>query len=152
MRIGNEKDFWAGVLFLCFGVFFAGFGRAYTFGTSARMGPGYFPVVLGTLLALLGVVVLLGALSARSAAEKVAAFAWKPLFFVVVPAVLFGLLLPALGLIGCICLLVIFSSRASAEFSWRATLLNTVVLTVICVVAFVWGLNLQFTLLPAFLG
>lgn len=152
MRIRNEKDFWAGVMFLCFGLFFAGFGRSYTFGTAARMGPGYFPVVLGSLLALLGVVIALGATSARAAAEKVATFAWRPLLLVIVPSVLFALLLPALGLIACICLLVVVSSLASHEFAWRATLLNAAALTAICVIAFVWALNLQLKLLPAFLG
>lgn len=152
MKIRNEKDFWAGVLFLCFGVFFAGFGRSYTFGTAARMGPGYFPVALGALLALLGILVALGALSAKGSVEKVAAFAWKPLLLVIVPSLVFGLLLPVLGLIASICLLVVVSSLASPEFGWRGTLLNAAVLTAICVVAFVWLLDLQLNLLPAFMG
>jgi hypothetical protein len=152
MRIRNEKNFWAGVMFLGFGLFFAGFGRSYTFGAAARMGPGYIPVVLGALLALLGVVIALGALSARAAAEKVASFAWRPLLLVILPAVVFGLLLPVLGLIACIILLVIVSSLASPEFRWRATLLNAAVLTAICVIAFVWALNLQIKLLPSFMG
>lgn len=152
MRIRNQKNFWAGVMFLCFGLFFAGFGRSYHFGTAARMGPGYFPVVLGALLALVGIVIALGAMSARAAAEKVARFAWKPLLLVAVPSLLFGLLLPVLGLVVCIGLLVVLSSLASPEFAWRATLLNAAVLTAICVVAFVWALDLQFNLFPAFLG
>ncbi len=152
MRIRNQKNFWAGVMFLCFGLFFAGFGRSYHFGTAARMGPGYFPVVLGALLALVGIVIALGAMSARAAAEKVARFAWKPLLLVAVPSLLFGLLLPVLGLVVCIGLLVVLSSLASPEFAWRATLLNAAVLTAICVVAIVWALDLQFNLFPAFLG
>ena len=152
MKIRNEKDFWAGVMFLCFGLFFAGFGRRYTFGTAARMGPGYFPVVLGGLLALLGVAIALGALSARAAAERVGGWVWRPLLLVIVPALLFGLLLPVLGLVACIVVLVVLSSLASPEFTWRAALLNAAVLTVLCVLAFVWALKLQFQLLPAFLG
>jgi hypothetical protein len=133
-------------------LFFAGFGRSYAFGSAARMGPGYFPVVLGAFLAFLGVVIVLGAMSPRAAAEEVASFAWRPLLLVVLPAIGFGLLLPYLGLIACLCLLVVVSSLASPEFSWRATLLNAVALTAICVVAFVWALKLQFELLPPFLG
>ena len=152
MRIRNQKDFWAGVMFLAFGLFFAGFGSRYHLGTTARMGPGYFPIALGTLLALLGGIICLGAVSSRASAGDVARFAWKPLLLVTVPAVAFGLLLPVLGMIPCIFLLVVVSSLATHEFAWWPTLLNAAVLTIICVVAFVWALNLQFQLFPAFLG
>ncbi|MFL6716596.1 MAG: tripartite tricarboxylate transporter TctB family protein, partial [Burkholderiaceae bacterium] len=50
MLIRNQKDFWSGVMFAAFGLFFAGFGTRYTFGSAARMGPGYFPTVLGVIL------------------------------------------------------------------------------------------------------
>lgn len=152
MTIRNEKNFWSGLMFLAFGLFFAGFGSHYTFGTAAKMGPGYFPVVLGSILALLGSLIALGAVSARATEEKVASFVWWPLLLVLFPTVLFALLLPVLGLIASLCLLVIVSSLASHEFSWRAALLNAVVLTAISVCVFVWALKLQLQLLPAFLG
>ena len=56
MHIRNQKDFWAGLMFAAFGIFFSGFGTRYTFGSAARMGPGYFPTVLGVILIVLGAV------------------------------------------------------------------------------------------------
>ena len=66
MHIRNQKDFWAGLLFSAFGLFFSGFGTRYAFGDAARMGPGYFPTVLGVLLIVLGAVIALGALSPKA--------------------------------------------------------------------------------------
>lgn len=55
MHIRNGKDFWAGLMFLAFGLGFSGVAwKNYNMGTAVRMGPAYFPVVLGGLLALLG--------------------------------------------------------------------------------------------------
>lgn len=152
MHIKNQKDFWAGVMFVAFGAFFAGFGTQYTFGSAARMGPGYFPTVLGLILILLGIVVAVGGLSAQAAVEKIDRFSWSSLFFILGPIVLFGLLLNTLGLVLCLLMLVAISSYASHEFTWKATLGNAVVLIVLCLVVFVYALKLQFQLWPAFIG
>jgi len=152
MKIKNQKDFWAGVMFVCFGAFFAGIGMRYKLGSAANMGPGYFPSALGLLLIVLGIAIAVGALSRRARAEKVDAFAWPALLFVIGPVVLFGLLLKWLGLVLCLLMLVGVSSRASHEFKWRATALNALVLAVLSYVIFVWALQLQFPLWPVFIG
>ena len=54
MKLKNAKDFWSGVMFIAFGLFFAVFARQYDLGTAARMGPGYFPTMLGLLLMAIG--------------------------------------------------------------------------------------------------
>src|SRR6476620_489271 len=77
MHIRNQKDFWAGLLFAAFGLFFSGFGTRYTFGSAARMGPGYFPTVLGVILILMGVGIALMALSPKADAHKVDRFSWS---------------------------------------------------------------------------
>lgn len=151
MHIKNQKDFWAGVMFILFGGFFTGVGTQYTFGTAARMGPGYFPTVLGVLLMLLGLIVAVSGLSKKNTEEKVDKFAWDVLFFVLGPIVLFGLLLQPLGLILSMIVLIMGVSYASHEHGWKASILNTVFLIALCMFVFIYALELQFQLLPAFL-
>ena len=152
MHIRNQKDFWAGLLFTAFGLFFSGFGTRYTFGTAARMGPGYFPTVLGIILIIFGVVIALGALSPKTEESRVQKFSWATILLVLGSVVLFGLLLTRAGLIISLAAVVIVSSYASHEFGWRATLVNTVVLIALCLVVFVYALSLQFPLWPTFLA
>jgi hypothetical protein len=152
MRIKNQKDFWAGVMFVAFGAFFAGFGTQYAFGSAARMGPGYFPTVLGLIVIVLGIIVAIGGLSPGAAEEKVARFDWQTLLLVLGPIVLFGLLLNPLGLVVSLFVLVAISSYASHEFKWREALINAVVLIALCLIIFVWALKLQFPLWPSFIA
>lgn len=152
MHIKNYKDFWAGVMFIAFGAFFAGFGTQYKFGSAAQMGPGYFPTVLGLLVIMLGIVVAVGGLRAGAAPERVDAFAWPTLLLVLGSVVLFGVLLQPLGLIISLLVLVAVSSYASHEFAWRATLVNALVLVVLCLLVFVWALKLQFPLWPSWIA
>lgn len=152
MRIKNQKDFWAGVMFVVFGAFFAGFGSQYSLGSAANMGPGYFPTMLGIALVALGIFISVSGLSAKAAAEKIDKFAWGTLLLILGPVALFGLLLPTLGLVACLLMLVAISSYASHEFSWKATLGNAAILVALCLFVFVYALKLQFQLWPAFLG
>jgi hypothetical protein len=69
MKIRNQKDFWAGLMFLAFGLAFAIVARNYQMGTAVRMGPAYFPTVLGALMALLGAIVLVRSFFSRVAGE-----------------------------------------------------------------------------------
>src|SRR5262245_21591608 len=68
MRITNGKDFWAGLMFIAFGLAFMYKAQDYAMGTSVRMGPAYFPTVLGGMLAVLGAIVLFRAFVTRSEA------------------------------------------------------------------------------------
>ncbi len=152
MRIKNQKDFWAGAMFFCFGVFFAGIGTNYKLGSAANMGPGYFPCALGVILIGLGIAIAVSGVSPRSRDEKVGRFSWSALLLILGPVVLFALLLNSLGLIVCLFMLVGISSLASHEFKWRATLINALVLAILSYVVFVWALKLQFPLWPVFFG
>ena len=152
MRIKKQKDFWSGVLFVALGLFFACFGSRYAMGTAARMGPGYFPVSLGVLTVLLGIVLSLTSLTGRESGEKVGSFHFPTLLLILGSVVLFGVLLKPLGLIVSLLVLVVVSSYASHEFSWKATLANAAVLVVMCLVVFVWALKLEFPMWPWFIG
>jgi hypothetical protein len=153
MRIKSERDFWSGLMFLVVGIGFAWGATSYSFGNSARPGPGYFPFGLGILLALLGAIVLFKALTIETEdGEKVGHFAWKPLFVILASVAVFGVLIPRLGLLISLPLLVVASSWASDEFSWKATVINAVVLTSMSWVIFVKGLSLTIPVLPTFVG
>ncbi len=154
MKIKSQRDFWSGLLFVIVGVAFAsGSLIHYSFGSSARPGPGYFPFGLGVLLALLGAAVLFKALTIESeGGQPIGAVAWRPLLIVVGAIVLFGFALPRLGLAITLPLLIIVSSFASDEFRWRDAILSSVVLTVGSWAIFVWGLSLVIPVWPTFLG
>jgi drug/metabolite transporter (DMT)-like permease len=153
MKIKSERDFWSGLMFLVVGIAFAWGATTYNFGSSARPGPGYFPFGLGVLLAFLGALVLFEALTIETEdGEKIGHFAWKPLFVVLVAVGLFGVMLPKLGLLISLPVLVLISSWASDEFSWKAAVLNSVVLTAMSWVIFVKGLSLTIPVLPTIVG
>ncbi len=154
MKIKSQRDFWSGLLFVIVGVAFAsGSLIHYSFGSSARPGPGYFPFGLGVLLALLGAAVLFKALTIESdGGQPIGAIAWRPLLVVVGAIALFGFALPRLGLAITLPLLIIVSSFASDEFRWRDAILSSVVLTVGSWAIFVWGLSLVIPVWPTFLG
>ena len=153
MKIKSQRDFWSGLMFIVVGLGFAWGATNYAFGTSARPGPAYFPFGLGVLMALLGAMVTFKALTIETTdGEPVGAFAWKPLVTIVGAVVLFGLLLPRLGLVLTLPVLVFLSSLAGDEFHWGEALLNSVILTAFSWLVFIVGLNLTIPLWPAFLS
>jgi len=152
MQLRNKQHFWSGVMFTLIGLGFALGATQYNMGTSARMGPGYFPFWLGICLAILGATVALGAMSPKATETTVEKFDFKILFIIIGSVVLFGLLLRPLGLYVSLFLLVVLSSIASYEFSWKVAVVNAIFLVVFCWLAFIKGLGLIFPLWPSFLG
>ena len=153
MKIKSERDFWAGLMFLLIGIGFAWGATSYSFGSSARPGPGYFPFGLGVLLAVLGAIVLFKALTIETEdGERIGAWAWRPLLWIIGSVVMFGVALPRLGMIITLPALVIVSALAGDEFHWGEALINAVVLTVGSWVIFSWGLGLTIPLWPWFVG
>ena len=153
MKIKSQRDFWAGLMFVAAGLGFAWGATFYSFGSSARPGPGYFPFGLGILLALLGALTLFEALTIETDdGEPVGAFAWKPLGFIVGTVTVFGWALPHLGMVIALPVLVIIAAKAGDEFHWGEVLLNSVILTLGSWVIFIWGLKLVIPLWPSFIG
>lgn len=152
MKIKSQRDFWSGLMFVVVGVAFAWGSTEYSFGSSARPGPGYFPFGLGVLLAILGGAVLFKALTIESeGGDPIGAFAWKPLLIIVAAIVVFGIALPRLGMAITLPILIIMSSLAGDEFHWKDALLSCVVLTIGSWVIFVWGLKLVIPVWPVFI-
>ena len=152
MNIKSQRDFWAGLMFLVVGVGFAIGATNYSMGTSARPGAGYFPLGLGVLTALLGAIILFEALTIETEdGEPVGKIAWRPMIVIFSTIMVFGALLPRLGMIVTIPILIVMTSLAGDEFHWRGVAINAVVLTFGSWVIFVWGLNLTIPLLPWFM-
>jgi Tripartite tricarboxylate transporter TctB family len=152
MQIRNAQDFWSGILFAAFGLFFIVFARQYDMGTAARMGPAYFPTVLGGLLVLLGSLISMRAMARQSGEGKIGRFHFKPLLLVLGAVVAFGLLLRPAGLLVALAVLVIVSSFASDRFKLRDVLLLTLVLGALVYGVFIYGLGLTVPVLPAFMS
>ena len=154
MQLKHPKDFWSGVMFCAVGIGFAIGATDYRLGASARPGPGYFPLGLGILLALFGAVITVNALRARmhDEAQRIGAFAWRPLLVIVASIALFGAVLPRLGLAISLPLLVILISFAGDEFRWKGVLVSAFALTLGSWAVFVYGLGLVIPVWPTFLG
>lgn len=152
MKIRSEKDFWSGLMFIVAGIGFAWGATSYNFGSAARPGPGYFPFGLGILLAILGAIVLLKSLILRTRdGDPVGSIAWRPIGIILGSVVLFGFLLPWLGMFIALPVLVITAAMAGDEFHWGEAIANAVVLTVGSWAVFIYGLNLTIPLWPSFI-
>lgn len=154
MRLKNAKDFWSGVMFIVVGLFFAGFAQQYDMGTAARMGPAYFPTVLGLLLAAIGVLVSLRGVTTEPEAGhsgRVERFHFKPILLVLGAVVAFGALLRPAGLVVALLALIIVSSLGSGEFRLREVLPLAIGLALLVLAVFIWGLSMTIPVLPAFM-
>ncbi len=152
IHIRNTKDFYAGLVFMFFGIGAMVFAPGYQIGTAARMGPGYFPFALGGMLTMLGLVNSLRSISGREGRRKGISFRVKPAVLVLSSVVLFGLLLRPLGLVLSTLILVLISSKASYEFKMRAAILTAFVLLIIVLIIFVYFLQFQIPVWPSFLA
>ncbi len=148
-RIRNPKDFWAGVLFMLVGAAAIVLGSRYNLGTAARMGPGYFPRILGMLLVGLGAIVAVRAL--RLDGAPIPAWRWWSTLVVLGSVVLFGLIVNSVGLALSTVILIVLASAASSEFRWKEALVSGIFLAALAVGVFIVGLKLQLPIWPTFL-
>ena len=160
MKIKSQKDFFAGLMYLIVGGAFAVGAFEYNVGTAARMGPGYFPLILGVILSLIGVAISLKALGTpKGDNDPVGKWAWRQILFVLGANFAFGILLvglpalgiPGFGLIVAIYALVLIASCARENSNFKESLVLATILAVGSYAVFVWALNLQFPVWPTFI-
>ena len=152
MKVTQKQDFYAGLLFIFFGVIFAVIAKNYPMGTAVRMGPAYFPTVLGWILAILGVITSGRAFIPKVHADAVPPLVMRPLFWVILSVVVFGLLVDYSGVILAVTAMTFICCVAGWEFDWKESAMTSVVLCLMTVGIFVWGLGLPFRLWPAFIS
>lgn len=148
MKIRDQISFAAGVMYLVIAAAFAVGARDLQIGTAGSMGPGYFPLVVSSLLGLVGLIVLVTSLHSSAAPTCFRRWYASKLTLILGAVVVFALLLTRAGLVLSIFALVLIASFASDEFDWRVALLNAAVLAAMGVAIFVYGLGLFFPLWP----
>ena len=160
MKIKSQKDFFSGLMFLGVGIAFAWGATNYTVGTGARMGPGYFPLMLGILMAVIGAIIMFKATVVETMdGDKIGKWAWKPLGLILLANFTFGVLLgglpgigvPAMGLIIAIYALTIIAGMAGDQFSLKSSILLATALAIGSYVALIWALKLQVQVWPTFI-
>ena len=148
--IRDPKDFWSGVIFVVFGLAAVIIGRDYSMGSAGRMGPAYFPTVLGGILTLIGSIGVVR--SMVKSGGPVGRFAIREIFLVMLSVVVFGVLVRGAGLAIAVILLVMVSGYASTKFKVVPYLLLAVGMAVFCVLVFVKALGLPMPMFGPWLG
>jgi len=147
MRIRAPKDFWAGVMFCGFAAVALLAARGYSLGSAGRMGPGYFPLLLGGVLAGLGLILI--ARSVVIDGEPLPRFHVLPLMVIAAAVCLFGLALEPLGLVVSLALLVVLAACAGQPFRPLETVALAAALIVFSVGVFVYALGLPLPVWPS---
>src|ERR1035437_8952359 len=160
MHIQSQKDFYSGLLFLLIGIAFAWGATTYNIGTGARMGPGYFPLMLGILMALLGALIIFNAMIFKTEdGDKIGTWAWRPLFFIIAGNLVFGVLLgglpsihlPAMGMVAAIYALTFVAALAGEKFKVKEVAILATILAGASYIGFLLLLQLQFQAWPTFI-
>lgn len=142
------KDLLSGVMFLAFGIGAATVAYGYQFGTPARMGSGFFPVVIGVIVAIMGFALVVRALVRPESSEPVELPQFRPVFFIGLAIVVFGLLIEDAGLLASLAALIILARFAGREGGSLELAIMIITLIAIAVAIFVYGLNLRMKLVP----
>jgi len=146
MRV--TKDLLSGLMFLTFGVGGAFIAHGYTLGSLTRMGSGFFPSVIGVLIAILGLAIVVRAVLNPETSEPVAAIEIRPVFFIALALVVFGILVDDYGLVAALAALIIIARLAGREGSLIELAAMVVSLIVVILLIFVYALNIHLNLWP----
>lgn len=143
------KDRCVGLIYLIVGLVFSIWATKYRFGSTSDMGPGYFPVMLGMLLMALGASNLVKSIVTNEI--KISAnIAWRPLIFILLSNILFGILLPLTGVLVAIFVLVIVSSYAIINTKIKESIILASVLSISSYIIFIWALSMPLPIFPGF--
>lgn len=140
-----SKDFLSGVMFIAFGLIALYFGRNLAVGTTVRMGPGYVPHMLSYIMLVLGLIIAVIALFYGG--EITEAPKWKPITMVTIGIIAFALLLETTGMFPALVALVFIASLGGDEFKLWEVIINTIVLTILCILVFKVGLSMNIAIL-----
>jgi hypothetical protein len=141
----HNRDFWAGIFYIALGAIAMWIARDYPFGSALRMGPGYFPSVLGGMMIAFGAAVLL--MGVKNNEKIKPGFSWRALIVLPIATVAFGVTMEEAGFIPALLLLIPISAAASKEFNWIEVGLLTVGLTIMSLAIFIWGLGLPYPMI-----
>jgi hypothetical protein len=161
VRVKSQKDFAAGLIFAASGVAFAWGSTLYAIGDGDSMGPGYFPLWLGIVLAIIGAVMMFQSLVLETPdGNPIGRWAWRPLCCIGAASFLFAALLggipslriPAMGMVAAIYALVLVSALAGKPLRWLGAFVAATLLAAGSWLTLVWWLKLPLQVWPAFIG
>jgi hypothetical protein len=138
----NKADLTAGLLFTLFGVIFALSAFGLQMGTTLRMGPGYFPMVLALILTGLGLAIVVSAFA--SVGEALGPFAWRGMILILAAPVFFGLTVRGLGLVPSVFVTTLVAALAAPKLRLPSALALSLAVTVFATLVFSYGLGLPF--------
>jgi hypothetical protein len=144
LKIRNPEDFWAGLLFVAFGLIAVVVSRDYPMGSAMRMGPGYFPTMLGGLMIVMGAIVSL--LSLRTVGPPLRAFPWKPTIMLSLGFLVFGWGIDHVGFVPALFGCIVLCAAAGQTFRWKEVLIMSVILIAGAVGVFIYGIELPYPL------
>lgn len=151
MRLNSlSTDLAAGVLFIALAAFAVWYGWGYPQGTSLRMGAGYFPRLVSTMLMVVGCLLVLKSLFVGG--STIGSIPVRPLLVVLTGTLLFGLLIERAGFVVASSAMTVMARLADDEFKPLEVALLTIVLLLVTGAIFWWGLSLPFHLLPPGIG
>ena len=146
MKISSPEDFWAGLMFIGFGLLAIVVATDYPMGSAMRMGPGYFPIAIGACLIAIGAIVTVSGFKLKG--EGIGPFPWRAMFFLSIGFASFAWGIDNLGFVPALAILIVLSALSGREHRWYEVLIETVVLIVGCWAVFIWGLELPYPLFP----
>ncbi|MDH3236729.1 MAG: tripartite tricarboxylate transporter TctB family protein [Alphaproteobacteria bacterium] len=144
LKIKSQEDFWAGLMFIGFGILAIIIARDYPMGSTMRMGPGYFPTYIGVILIILGAII--SGISFKFEGERVGAFAWRPMILLSIAFAAFGWAIDNIGFILAMVILIVLASLAGKEFRLKEAIGMVLVLVAGSWALFIYGLELPFPL------
>jgi hypothetical protein len=144
LKIENQQDFYSGAMFIAFGLLAIVVARDYAMGSAMRMGPGYFPTYLGALLIVIGSMLSFRSFKARG--ERVKPFAWKPMILLTLAFCLFGWGIDHIGFVPALVGVILMSALGGRRFLLREVIPLTIVLVILALGIFVYGIALPFKL------
>lgn len=146
MKLMSQKDFWAGLMFIAFGILAIVVSRGYSMGTLFQMGPGYFPTYLGAIMIVIGAIT--AGTAFRLEGKEVGRWGWRPLLWLSAAFAAFGLLIEGAGFVLALLALIIASSLAGRDTRPLELAVLIAVLITGSVALFIYGLELPYRLFP----
>jgi hypothetical protein len=151
MQRAGIKDILSGLIFVGFAAAFGYAATGYELGTAFRMGPGYFPLVLAGLMALLGVLIVAKGVTAAAAEGEIGPVPWRGVVLILAALVYFGAGIRGLGLVPSLFGAALLSALASRSNGPVSALVIALALTLLCIMIFHYGLGLPVPLLGPWL-
>lgn len=144
MKIRSQEDFWSGLMFISFGIAAIIIARDYPMGSAMRMGPGYFPTMIGGLLVVFGAII--SAISFKTRGVGIGTWPWRAIVLMSVAFVLFAWGMEHLGFIPSLAILIVVSTLSTPHFRWKEMALEAVVMIAGSWAVFIYALELPYTL------